>query len=107
MPRTAVLKPGFKRISVEVPVEVARTLEIIARLEDKDLKDLLVGALKDFVPREIEQNQLDKHALYRFLDSRLSYEDLVLIIGKEKAEAASHTQNIRGKAKEFLKTLEE
>ncbi|MFH1234288.1 MAG: hypothetical protein V1493_01625, partial [Candidatus Diapherotrites archaeon] len=58
------------------------------------------------VPREISEQQLDKHALYRFLDARLSYEDLVHIIGREKADAASHTQEIRGKAKEFLKTLD-
>ncbi len=91
---------------IELPKEVIAKLETISKVEGKPKSELLVKAVKGFLPREIETLDLGKRALYMFLDSKLSYEELVRIIGKDKASAAKYTKDIRDKGKEFIETLE-
>ncbi len=92
---------------IELSQELASKLETMAKIEGKPKSDLLVRAVKQFIPLEIETKDLGKEALYMFLDSKLSYEELVRIIGREKASAAKYTKDIRDKGKEFIETLEE
>lgn len=84
-----------------------KKIETISKLEEKTNTEIILQAIEDFVPAEIEEKELDKKALYKFLDSKLSFEELVLMIGREKAEAAKYTHDLRKKGKEFLGSLEE
>ncbi len=99
-------KKKASRTFVDLPFELSEKLEVISKVEGKNKTDLLLEAVKGFVPGEIEKKEIDKEALYMFLDSKLSFKELSLIIGKEKAKAAKYTRDIRNKGKEFLDTLE-
>ena len=96
----------LKRIFIELPEGIVRKLDIIAKLEGRNRNELVEQAISDFVPREIDEKNLDKKALYKFLDTQLTKEELIEIIGKEKAGVAFHTKDIRSRAQEFLGTLE-
>ena len=97
--------PKNARACVLLPAGVARKLEIIAKLEGKTKTELLQQAIEEFVPREIEEKQVNKLALYKYLDSRLSFDELECIIGKDKAKAAKFTRDIRLKGKELVDSL--
>jgi len=94
------------RVCVALSEETARKIEIIAKLEGRTKTELLQQAISEFVPREIEEKQINKAALYKYLDSRLSYDELAHIIGKDKAKAAKFTRDIRLKGKELVDSLE-
>ena len=99
-------KAKGSRVCALLPLGIVRKIEIIGKIEGRTEAELVEQAVKEFAPREIEEKELNKKALYLFLDSKLSYDDLVRIIGKEKASAAKYTKDIRKKGRELLDTLE-
>jgi len=97
---------GNSRVTALVTASVSAKLDIIAKLEGKKRHDLIADALTFFVKKEIEEKELDMTALYSYLDGRLTYKELVEIIGKERAGVARYTKDIRIKSKDFLGALD-
>jgi len=92
-------------LKLAVPEKLALQLDVIAKLEKKKVSELLEKAVKGFIPMEIKAEEIGKKALYNFLDSKISFEELALIIGKDKAESAKFTKDIRDKGKQLLDTI--
>ncbi len=69
----------MKRCSIILDENIAKKLEVMAKV--------------------------DKKALDKFIEDKLSFEELAQIIGSEKARAARVTKRIGVRGKELLKSL--
>ncbi len=97
--------PKMKKCFIMLEENLVKRLEVAAKVEDKKRDEFINEILKDSFDRIIEERNIDKKALDKFIEDKLSFEELAKIIGYEKARAARVTKRIGAKGKELLKSL--
>ena len=84
----------------------ARTvLEAIAKIANKKEQKIASEIIEHYAHKYAEEQGIGEKAVELYVSDKISFEQLKLIIGKEKANAAKLTKRIRKRSKELLDTL--
>lgn len=95
----------MKKCSIMLDENIAKKLEVMAKVEDKKRDELINEIFENTLEKVIEERNIDKKALDKFIEDKLSFEELAQIIGSEKARAARVTKRIGVRGRELLKSL--
>lgn len=95
----------MKKCSIMLDENIAKKLEVMAKVEDKKRDELINEIFENTLEKVIEERNIDKKALDKFIEDKLSFEELAQIIGPEKARAARVTKRIGVRGRELLKSL--
>ena len=78
---------GLTRIDLRLPAELVEKTDILAKLEYKNRTDVIKSALSEYLRRVETTMQLREKAVESYLDDKLSYNELAVIIGRQNAES--------------------
>ena len=78
---------GLTRIDLRLPDELVEKTDILAKLEYKNRTDVIKSALSEYLIRVETTVQLREKAVESYLDDKLSYNELAVVIGGQNAES--------------------
>jgi len=85
---------GLTRIDLRLPDELVKKTDILAKLEYKNRTDVIKSALSEYLRRVETTMQLKEKAVESYLDDKLTYNELVVIIGRQNAESVKVSKSL-------------
>ena len=85
---------GLMRIDLRLPNELVEKTDILAKLEYKNRTEVVRNALAEYL-RKIETTmQLREKAVESYLDDKLTYNELAVVIGRQNAESVKVSKRL-------------
>ncbi len=84
---------GLMRIDLRLPDELVEKTDILAKLEYKNRTDVIKSALTEYLGG-VAATQLKEKAVESYLDDKLSYNELALVIGRQSAESVKVSKGL-------------
>lgn len=95
----------MKKISARFPEDLLEEIDTIAELEYTDRTTFMKKALKDYIDKELEEGSLKELAVEKYLEGKLKYQKLKILIGREDAEAVRASKRIMDKGEKLAQKL--
>jgi predicted transcriptional regulator len=74
--------------------ETIKKLDELAKLKMKPRSEIVRRAVRDYVTRKLELVEIQKLAARRYTESKLSFDELVDILGYEEAKKIAYYKDI-------------
>lgn len=74
--------------------ETIKKLDELARWKMKSRSEIVRGAVRDYVIRKLELIEIQKLAAKRYTEGKLSFDELVDILGYEEAKKVAYYKDI-------------
>ena len=84
---------GLMRIDLRLPDELVEKTDILAKLEYKNRTDVIKSALTEYLGG-IAATQLKEKAVESYLDDKLTYNELAVVIGRQNAESVKVSKRL-------------
>jgi metal-responsive CopG/Arc/MetJ family transcriptional regulator len=84
---------GLMRIDLRLPDELVEKTDILAKLEYKNRTDIIKSALTEYL-RKVAATQLREKAVESYLDNKLTYNELAVVIGRQNAESVKVSKRL-------------
>jgi len=84
---------GLMRIDLRLPDELVEKTDILAKLEYKNRTDVIKSALTEYL-RGVAATRLKEKAVESYLDDKLTYNELAVVIGRQNAESVKVSKRL-------------
>ena len=84
---------GLMRIDLRLPDELVEKTDILAKLEYKNRTDVIKSALTEYL-RGAAATRLMEKAVESYLDDKLTYNELAVVIGRQNAESVKVSKSL-------------
>lgn len=84
----------LKKISARFPEELLDEMDLIASLEYMDRTELMKQAIKEYLKRMARDEEFKGKMAESYLEGKLSFKKLELILGKEDAAAVKASREL-------------
>ncbi len=74
--------------------ETTKKLDELAKWKMKSRSEIVRGAVRDYVTRKLELIEIQKLAAKRYTEGKLSFDELVDILGYEEAKKVAYYKDI-------------
>ena len=98
-------KKASKSRQITLSRKASQVLEAIAQLSSKKEQSIASDIIERYASKYVEDSGLAEKIIDLYVSDKISFETLVLILGRERANAAKLTKRIRKRTKELLDTL--
>lgn len=95
----------MKQISVRFPEEFLEEIDTIAKIEYTDRTALMKKALRKYIAMELEKGGLREVVVRRYLEGKINYRNLEVLLGKGDAQAVKASKRVMDKGEELAKKL--
>ena len=83
-----------KKISARFPAELLEKMDLVASMEHMDRTELMKQAIREFLKDAMRDPGVKGKVVEFYLEGRLSYKKLEIILGKEDAAAARASREL-------------
>lgn len=95
----------MKQISVRFPEKFLEEIDTVAKIEYMDRTSLMKKALRRYISMELEEGGLKQIVVRRYLEGKINYRNLEILLGKGDAQAVEASKRIMDKSEELAKKL--
>jgi metal-responsive CopG/Arc/MetJ family transcriptional regulator len=92
-------------IALSLPEELIEKADILAKLEYKNRTGIIKSALKEYIRRIENIEKLKERATELYLDGKLEYNELVIIIGRQNADSVKASKRILDRGNKIAKDI--
>lgn len=92
-------------IALSLPEGLIEKADILAKLEYKNRAEIIKSALKEYIGRIENIEKLKERATELYLNDKLGYNELVIIIGRQNAESVKASKRILDRGNKIAKDI--
>ena len=92
-------------IALRLPEELIEKADILAKLEYKNRAEIIKSALKEYIGRIENIEKLKERATELYLNDKLGYNELAIIIGRQSAESVEASKRILDRGNKIAKDI--
>ena len=92
-------------IALRLPEELIEKADILAKLEYKNRAEIIKSALKEYIGRIENIEKLKERATELYLNDKLGYNELAIIIGRQNAESVKASKRILDRSNKIAKDI--
>jgi Arc/MetJ-type ribon-helix-helix transcriptional regulator len=92
-------------IALRLPEELIEKADILAKLEYKNRAEIIKSALKEYIRRIENIEKLKERATELYLNDKLEYNELVIIIGRQNADSVKASKRILDRNNKIAKDI--
>ena len=96
----------MKMVTMRLPEEIIEELDALAKLQHTNRSSLIKRALLSYLEEQKDEGLKEK-AVELYLEGKLSYKQLELLVGKEDARAVKASKELLEKGAELAERLVE